>query len=480
MFRKLMCLTSFVLVLGLVGYVQAQDISWSDATGDHNWFTEANWDLGILPTSEGITSIESLPGPIIAYNEGAVAYAGRVYIVNGALTVDGGTLLVNTWLNIAQSGTGTLNMYSGTLQTLSNFSVGNAGSAILNMTGGTINIARTMQIPEKATATGHAKLHGGIINANDINVRPTAGGVGTIDMRAATLIINGDKLAKVQGYIDQGWITAYDGDGTLKLDYDVTNPGKTTVKGVHYLKPNPIDGGSVVHGALELSWTLPDPCVAGEPVLVDVYFTDDWEALYSFTDPAAIQVVSMQDVNSIVVQSQPKVKYYWAVDTYIGGDDPNNNPILGPIFSFTAVNQAPKVDAGPDLLTWPGEDGTRTKDLDATVTDQDAYTVMWTVISEPNDPNNPDAVIADPSAEDTSITLSALGEYVLQLDASDGEKTGSDTVTINVYNDGCEAAQSLPDYVPVVGDLNGDCKVNDVDLALLQENWLKDNSLTEP
>ena len=58
--------------------------------------------------------------------------------------------------------------------------------------------------------------------------------------------------------------------------------------------------------------------------------------------------------------------------------------------------------------------------------------------------------------------------------------TGSATVTINVYNDGCEAAQSLPDYIPFPGDLNGDCKVDDLDLAILEEDWLKDNSLTEP
>ena len=57
--------------------------------------------------------------------------------------------------------------------------------------------------------------------------------------------------------------------------------------------------------------------------------------------------------------------------------------------------------------------------------------------------------------------------------------TGSDTVKINVYDDRCQAAQSLPDYVPLVGDLNGDCKVDDLDVALLQENWLRDNSLTE-
>jgi len=71
------------------------------------------------------------------------------------------------------------------------------------------------------------------------------------------------------------------------------------------------------------------------------------------------------------------------------------------------------------------------------------------------------------------------GKGTLQLEASDGEYAGSDTVTINVYNDSCEAAQSLPDYVPLVGDLNGDCKVDDADMTLLQENWLMDNSLTD-
>jgi len=148
------------------------------------------------------------------------------------------------------------------------------------------------------------------------------------------------------------------------------------------------------------------------------------------------------------------------------------------MFTFRTANQPPVVDAGPDLVTWQADDGVRTGNLDATVTDDSAipYTLQWTVVSEPDDPNNPDAVIADPSAEDTSITLAAVGEYVLQLEAFDGEYTGSDTVTINVYNDGCEAAQSLPDYVPLVGDLNGDCKVDDADMALLQENWLKSGS----
>jgi hypothetical protein len=100
-------------------------------------------------------------------------------------------------------------------------------------------------------------------------------------------------------------------------------------------------------------------------------------------------------------------------------------------------------------------------------------------VSEPDDPNTPDAVIADPTDEDTTITLSAVGEYVLQLEAGDGEYTGSDTVTINVYNDSCEAAQAVPGYEPFLGDVNGDCIFDQLDLDILNEDWLKDNSLTD-
>jgi hypothetical protein len=244
------------------------------------------------------------------------------------------------------------------------------------------------------------------------------------------------------------------------------------LKGVHRLKPNPANGDVVAPGTLELSWTLPDPCVPGQPVLVDVYFTDNWEALYSFADPASIRVVTKSNVTSVIVQAAPKTQYYWAVDTYVG--DPND-PILGPIFSFVADNQAPQVDAGRNTVTWL-LDGSRTGKLDATVIDEDACTVKWTVVSEPA-PGS--AIIQAATAEDTSVTFSATGQYVLQLDASDSEYTGSDTVTIDVYNDSCEAAQSLPGYQPLVGDLNGDCRVDDTDLALLQQNWLQDNSLTQ-
>jgi hypothetical protein len=477
MYTRLIYLICFILVLGMVGNVQAKDTQFRNADpGDSLWSTEGNWDNGLPAPGDWAKIRGGPPGATIASDVGEVLKIAIGYDEGSALTVvDGGSLTTEQDVVLGRNGDGTLNMMGGIIDCRRDFELGYNNPAVLNMTGGTIIVGRDVELPKEGNGqTTHVDLHGGTLIVNDDLLM---GEGGTMDITAGTLIIDANVVSTVQEYIDDGWITAYGGDGTVQLDYDVTNKGKTTVKGVHKLKPNPIDGGLAAPGTLELSWTLPDPCVPGQLVLVDVYFTDNWAALYSFTDPAAIQVVSNQNVTSIVVQTQPKTRYYWAVDTYIG--DPND-PILGPIFSFLADNQAPQVDAGPDLLTWLGEDGTRAKNLDATVTDNDAYTVQWTVVSEPDDPNNPDAVIADASAEDTSITVSAVGEYVLQLEASDGEKTGSDTVTISVYSDGCEAAKSLPDYEPYLGDLNGDCKVDDLDLAILEEDWLKDNSLTEP
>ncbi|MHC4241916.1 MAG: hypothetical protein ACYS8I_10910 [Planctomycetota bacterium] len=478
MMKRLIYLIAFVLALSLVGNAQAQDATWTDAAGDHNWFTSENWSE--FPTDAHWAKVRNgLPGPTIA-SEGAIARRVHVgYSEGGALTVDGGTLVVGTddLLLGKNGGEGILNMISGSIDVARDFEVAGGNPGIVNMTGGTITVADDFEIPEsEGDGVSIAQVHldgGAIIIGGDLHMFDQ----GTLDITGGMLILDGDVVSAVQGYIDNGWITAYDGNGTVEMDYDVTNEGQTTLKAVHKLTPYPANGGFAAPGTVELSWTLPEPITPGDSVPVDVYFTDDLDKLLLFTDPASIQVVSNQSLSSVVVQTQPNTQYYWAVDTYVG--DPND-PIYGPIFSFIADTLPPQVDAGDDLLTWLGEDGSRTKNLDTTVTYDEAYTVQWTVVSEPDDPNSPDAVITDPSAEDTSITLSAVGEYVLQLDVSDGAKTGSDTVTINVYNDGCEAAQSLPDYEPFPGDLNGDCRVDELDLAILEEDWLKDNSLTEP
>jgi len=475
MSRKMMCLVSLSLSLILLSSASAQ-FMWSDAGPDSLWSTPENWIEGAVPGSLDSASIDQPPDTHCVIEDGIDAVCETLRVGNGGvptnLDITGGSLTAGgAYIGVdSPAGHGTLNM-SGGLFSTGDVHIGLAGTGTLNMTGGVIELSNNLIVPG-GTGTGTVNLRGGTINASDLRLTSEKG---LVDVGAGTLILEGDDTETLQTFIDDGWLVAYKGQGILHIDYDVTNPGQTTVTATPLLAPNPADGSLVSPGQVELSWTLPDPCMPGEPVLVDVYFTDDLEALESFADPEAIQIVSAESVTSVTVQAEAKTRYYWAVDVYVGSDD---DPIFGPIFTFLADNLVPQVDAGADIVTWlAGEP--RVGALDATVVDDGAimpYSIQWKIVSQPDDA---DAVIETPTAEDTNVTLPALGEYVLELAAFDGEYIGTDTVTINVYSDSCTAAQSLPDYVPLVGDLNGDCRVDDADMALLEANWMQDSSLTE-
>jgi len=473
MFKKMTCLLSLVLMLALWSSASAQ-IMWDDGGADSLWTTADNWSTNAVPGSIDAASIDQPEDTHCVIQDGIAAECDTLRVGNGSvatnLDITGGSLAAGgAYIGVDNSsGHGILNL-SGGLFSTGDVHVGLGGTGTINMTGGVIKLSNNLIVPG-GTGTGTVHLRGGTINASDLRLTSASG---LVDIGAGTLILEDDDTETLQTFIDDGWLVAYGGQGILHIDYDVTNAGKTTITATPLLAPTPADGSLVSPGELELSWTLPDPCVPGEPVLVDVYFTDDLELLESFSE--AILIVSGQSVSSVVVQADRKTQYYWAVDVYVGSD---NDPIYGPIFTFLSDNLIPEVDAGAEVATWL-EGGPRIGALDATVADDGAvmpYTVKWTVVSEPNEG---DAVIEAPTAEDTNVTLAALGEYVLQLAAFDGEYIGTDTVTINVYNDSCAAAQSLPDYEPLVGDLNGDCRVDDLDMTLLEENWLKDNSLTE-
>jgi len=602
------------IVLCLVGTLHAQT-TWSGPSGGL-WSDPANWSAGLPDSADKVY----FDGPSVCILDFEGAETKNIDCAGGPLQiVDGGSLRTYDWFimgyGVGDVGelAGRVEVYDGgVLNSGVRFYVGREGEGYLTVyEGGTVNLlSQNLQVAQTATGVGVLTMEGGVIN-----------------------ILEGS----------DAWGLRHVGDASIDFR-----------GGTIMLRDSP--------GAVELSWTLPDPCVPGQPVPVDVYFTDDLTALQQFTDPAAMQVVNNQNVTSVVVQTQAKTRYYWAVDTYIGSAQ---DPVFGPIFSFLADNLPPVVDAGADVVTWL-EDGSRTVNLDTTVTDQDAVTVQWTVVSGPDaapidiqitdggndaeqhvddgsmdigssdleiayedagdpakdeqvvalrfvgvplengalvanayvevevdkvdkqgsqapvnliiegelapdaapfenvannitdravttaqvkwsipawtekdakfqtpdissiimeinsqgywasgnaivlilrdDKDNPSTglreaesssgeaaaapllhidlaggpvVIETPTAEDTNVILSLLGEHVLQLDAFDGEYTGSDTVAINVYSDGCEAAKSLPDYEPSPGDLNGDCIVDDLDLAILQEDWLKDTSLTE-
>ena len=247
---------------------------------------------------------------------------------------------------------------------------------------------------------------------------------------------------------------------------------KTILKGIHPLEPNPTDGSTVSASVNELSWILPDPNLSGSIVTCDVYFGTNPDVE---VNP---KVVISQAVDSVSVTLAPVMTYYWAIDIYDSSTSTTDPIILSPVFTFNTKNLAPVVNVGEDVFTWLTA-GTVDVPLDSTISDDGTpgpYTVLWTVQSESAAGA---ATFTPPSAdqEDLTVRLTATGEYVLRLEANDGELVGADNLTINVYEDACQAAKATPGFELLTGDFDEDCDVDWDDFAVFADNWLEKNSL---
>jgi T5SS/PEP-CTERM-associated repeat protein len=502
MCKKLACLISFGILLYLAGNAPAADYKdWDDGDlADHLWSSPANWLPDGLPTMIGDsgnrTRIDPGSGggdyPILDSTIFDVdpngAFADRLYVGHkqgdgstAELWVkDGAKLTIGDDLNIGyDDGSHGACYVSGddtVIEIRDGMKVGRRGDGRLVMNGGTINVSGTIEIPASTdTASinvGHIQLNGGTITCSQLTMRPLNSGVigtGTMDVREGTFVINSDAVSIVQGYIDNGWITAYNGYGVLQLDYDVTNPSKTTLRAMHLLSPNPSNGSIVNLNLGQLQWTLPEPNELGSVVTCDVYFG---------TDPnvdANPKIVNRQAVESVSITLEPLTTYYWAVDPFDDSISTTDPIYLGPIFTFNTFNMAPVVEAGEDIDTWLAE-GPRVVQLKGEVSDEGGpgpATLFWTLVSEPNELNP--AQISDPAAANPTFTATMSGTYILQLEAGDGEYTTTDTIQIVVYSDACEHASNQEGFEWIPGDINHDCIVNELDLAILEENWLELN-----
>ena len=208
------------------------DINWTNGNGNRLWGTAANWSGSVVPTSADKAAIRnsSVSGPIIASGTNAVAnqvVVGDWSSTSDTLDMTGGTLTTGSWITLGygSANNGTLTISGGTVNAGSTLYVGNSGTGTINMTGGTITVASTLGIAQLTGSTGDVFLDGGTISCDSLNM--TSGGA--LDITTGTLIVNGDARTTINGYISSALITAYGGAGTLNVDYNVTNSGKTTV-----------------------------------------------------------------------------------------------------------------------------------------------------------------------------------------------------------------------------------------------------------
>ena len=248
--RRSCCVLILFLLLALVSNASATYSEWKGVEGG-DWFTAANW-TGAIPNATGST-VELFYKAGFKTGAGSVTSPGITAGINvttdqvtdggaggGRLTIDGGTMAVTMYFFLGVSGTesGILEMKGGSLTTGINSTnahiyVGQTGKGTINMTGGVINVRTNLSLAHNyatapLTSEGLVNLLGGIIYADNLLMNGAAGGKSTVVITNGTLVLNGNRTATVQPWIDSGNIRTTIPDVEVLCSYNA-GTNKTTV-----------------------------------------------------------------------------------------------------------------------------------------------------------------------------------------------------------------------------------------------------------
>ncbi|MCK5171812.1 MAG: hypothetical protein KAR47_00360 [Planctomycetes bacterium] len=332
-------LISVILLLGMVGNALAVDIEWTNGGGDRLWRNAANWNFGVPAAADKAAIRQGGAGPIIDSSTTAVANV----VVCGdwghtdVMDITGGTLTIGGWfiLGYGASDDGTFNVSGGTTTVGSDLNVGRAGAGHMNMTAGTITVTSAFGIGTNG-GSGDVQLDGGTISCGSFSMTASA----TMDIGGGTLIVNGDATALINSYVGGGLITAYSGAGTVAVDYNVSNPGQTTVTANSPEKasyPTPPHGVTGVSINADLSWS-PGAYATSH----DVYFGID--ATPDVGEFMGNQPGTTYDLPEMALGTT----YFWRIDEVDTGNP--ESPWVGDVWSFTTQLNTATLKKGPYLI----------------------------------------------------------------------------------------------------------------------------------
>ena len=388
MSRKSIYLACFVLVLGVAGSAPAEDFRWDNSSGDSLWRTAENWNLNKLPGQNDALYVDWLRDPTeVIIDADTDAKCNSITLSNDSvyrqdfvhLHMTGGTFIIGNFIRIGREETGMFTLDAGEV-TCYAFQLGrkdpSKGVAYIN--GGTVTVETNTRVPRGGSQGSELHLNGGILYTGGLVMNdpddPLSGTNGWTDITEGVMVLTNeeDQTEKIKEYVTNGWLTAYGvksgellEDGRLamvEMDYDVTNPGMTTVWAtvsdpVQARDPKPQDG-AIVQLALTkgMSWTP-----GANAVRHDVYFGTDEEAVTNAdtSDTAGIYQ-GRKDVSGYVLPEALEWggTYYWRIDE-IEADDTVR---AGPVWSFTVadyllVDDFEDYDAGDNQIWYSWRDG---------------------------------------------------------------------------------------------------------------------------
>jgi len=140
------------------------------------------------------------------------------FVADGRLIVNGGAVTVGSWgLHVGTGnewgyGNGTINIFSGSIEAQILF-FGTYTNSIHAGGAGTIN------------------LFGGTISADSITQLDTPGCL--VNIESGELILDGGVRTQIDSWVAGGYMTAYNGSGTVERIYNAAYPNKTVVSAIN-------------------------------------------------------------------------------------------------------------------------------------------------------------------------------------------------------------------------------------------------------
>lgn len=224
----------------LAGYVPPTDVVWNPAANPSTtglWNESANWTGGLLPASVTKVTFNVVGAiPCTVTNSAAASYivmgdngpGGTLIVTNGGILTCGAgnaTIIGNNSnaLMVVENG-GSVNLG---FQLWIGFDVGSDGTLVMN--GGTVSVADMFGLGWQG-GNGTAQIKGGTLNLSQWNDYASIQGQSVLDVSGTgKVVINGNHQPSINAYIASGNITANGGAGTVVVDYNIINVGKTTV-----------------------------------------------------------------------------------------------------------------------------------------------------------------------------------------------------------------------------------------------------------
>jgi hypothetical protein len=209
----------------------------ANPSGTGKWNEGANWTGLVAPAS--VTKVTFNVVGAIPCTVTNVAVAD--YVVMGD-NGPGGTLIVANGgsLNCGAVSASAIGNNSNALMVVESGGAASFGTNLwigldpgsdgtLTMNGGTVSVAGTFGLGWQG-GKGTAQIKGGTLKLSQWDDSASVQGASVLDVSGAgVVVINGDHLQSVNDYILTGQITNSAGPGTLVVDYNSINLGKTTI-----------------------------------------------------------------------------------------------------------------------------------------------------------------------------------------------------------------------------------------------------------